>query len=48
MKLIAIATITILGIGSVGWELTHKKDTRYVALMILYFIVLAVIVGAMT
>jgi len=47
MKLIAIATIVILGIGSIGWELAHKKDARYVALMILYFIVLAVIVGAM-
>lgn len=48
MKLAAVITIAALGTGSVLWELTHKKDARYVALMILYFVVLAVIVGTLS
>lgn len=48
MKLAAVITIAVLGTGSVLWELTHKKDARYITLMVLYFIVLAVTVGAVS
>jgi hypothetical protein len=48
VKLAAVITIAVLGTGSVLWERHHKNEPRYIALMILYFIVPAVIVGAMT